>query len=420
MNPDESLGSEKRKARGERLSESIETEDKDNICGRYGHTHMEGKHMDRLTFFKQGLSSAMDAVSAVIGLKKAVNTFTEAVDEALGDIKSDMGLYLKSVESDMYEGVGSTLKEMARMGYTTIETDSYFGGKIYDLKPDDFRRAADEAGLKITSAHLRKYYADDMPEGPEKEGGEKEGGEKEGAETKENKIDEVETKENKTDGAETKGKTKDIKDKETEAEETVEVEAKEAEGAEAKSADTAEAEDPVMKWWDEALDVQKAMGCRYIVISRLPDALTPLTAARYADYYTRIGDKALQRGMKLCIHPERRVLTATDGASIFDIMALHMPQEKVWFEIDTREAHEAGVDIVSMLKRYKGRVMLLHLQDYGIVTESGLIDFDKIINTAIASGVKDIFVEVRSYTLPPRNCVERSMYNLESLPSLRY
>lgn len=381
--------------------------------------------MDRLTFFKQGLSSAMDAVSAVVGLKKAVNTFTEAVDEALGDIKSDMGLYLKSVESDMYEGVGSTLKEMARMGYTTIETDSYFGGRIYDLKPDDFRRAADEAGLKITSAHLRKYYADDMPEGPEKEEAEKEGGEKEGAETKENKIDEIETKENKTDGAETKGKTKDIKaerseDKETEAEETVEVEAKGAEEAEAKSADAAEVEDPVMKWWDEALDVQKTMGCRYIVISRLPDALTPLTAARYADYYTRIGDKALQREMKLCIHPERRVLTATDGASIFDIMALHMPQDKVWFEIDTREAHEAGVDIVSMLKRYKGRVMLLHLQDYGIVTESGLIDFDKIINTAIASGVKDIFVEVRSYTLPPRNCVERSMYNLESLPSLRY
>ena len=389
--------------------------------------------MDRLTFFKQGLSSAMDAVSAVIGLKKAVNTFTEAVDEALGDIKSDMGLYLKSVESDMYEGVDSTLKEMARMGYTTIETDSYFGGKIYDLKPDDFRRAADEAGLKITSAHLRKYYADDMPEGPEKEeaekeGGEKEGPEKEGVEKEGGEKEGTETKENKTDGAETKGKTKDIKaerseDRETEAEESVEVEAKEAEGAEeaeAKSADTAEAEDPVMKWWDEALDVQKTMGCRYIVISRLPDALTPLTAARYADYYTRIGDKALQRGMKLCIHPERRVLTATDGASTFDIMALHMPQEKVWFEIDTREAHEAGVDIVSMLKRYKGRVMLLHLQDYGIVTESGLIDFDKIINTAIASGVKDIFVEVRSYTLPPRNCVERSMYNLESLPSLRY
>ena len=402
------------------MSESIETEDKDKICVWHGRAHMEGKHMDRLTFFKQGLSSAMDAVSAVIGLKKAVNTFTEAVDEALGDIKSDMGLYLKSVESDMYEGVGSTLKEMARMGYTTIETDSYFGGRIYDLKPDDFRRAADEAGLKITSAHLRKYYADDMPEGPEKEEAEKEGVEKEGGEK-----EGTETKENKTDGAETKGKTKDIKaerseDRETEAEESVDVKAKGAEGAEAKSADAAEVEDPVMKWWDEALDVHKAMGCRYIVISRLPDALTPLTAARYADYYTRIGDKALQRGMKLCIHPERRVLTATDGASIFDIMALHMPQEKVWFEIDTREAHEAGVDIVSMLKRYKGRVMLLHLQDYGIVTESGLIDFDKIINTAIASGVKDIFVEVRSYTLPPRNCVERSIYNLESLPSLRY
>lgn len=40
MNPDESLGSERRKTREERLGESIETEDKDNICGRHGRTHM--------------------------------------------------------------------------------------------------------------------------------------------------------------------------------------------------------------------------------------------------------------------------------------------------------------------------------------------------------------------------------------------
>ncbi len=327
----------------------------------------------------------MDAVSAVVGLKKAVNTFTDAVDEALSDIKSDIGLYMKSIESDMYEGAEGSLQDVARMGYTTIETDSYFGGRIYDLKPEDFRRAADKAGLKITSAHLRKFYDNDLPEQAEDTAG--------GQEVKADAAAAPEA-------AGTARQTA-AADKETAATDTP-------------------AEDPVMKWWDEALDTHRRLGCRYIVISRLPDALTPETAESYAGYFTRIAEKVRQREMQLCLHPSRRELTAAEGVSVFDTLAAHMPEDKVWFELDTREAHEAGIDMVSMLKHYKGRVLLLHLHDFGIATESGLIDFDKIVTEAIAAGVKDIFVEVRSYTLPPKNCIERSIYNLESLPSLRY
>lgn len=341
--------------------------------------------MDRLTFFKQGLSSAIDAVNAVVGFKKAVNSLTEAVGEALSDIKNDIGLYMRSIESDMYGGAKGSLLDVARMGYTTIETDSYFGGRIYDLKPEDFRRAADEAGLKITSAHLRKFYDNDLPQPAEETVG------KEAVEM--------------NDGA--------VPEKEGAMRQT-------APAAKGAAATDTSAEDPVMKWWDEALDTHRKLGCRYIVISRLPDALTAETADSYADYFTRIAEKVRQREMQLCLHPSRRELTATDGVSLFDTMAARMPEGKVWFELDTRETHEAGIDMVSMLRHYKGRVLLLHLHDFGIATESGLIDFDKIIAEAIAAGVKDIFVEVRSYTLPPKNCIERSIYNLESLPSLRY
>lgn len=355
--------------------------------------------MDRLTFFKQGLSSAMDAVNAAIGLKKAVNTFTEAVDEALSDIKSDIGLHMRSIESDMYEGGRHTLKEVARMGYTTIETDSYFWGKIYDLKPEEFRKAADEAGLKITSAHLRKYYEDDLPEPPHST--------KEATATGNGETDDAAANKPAVDSTPTGANAAEAED----AEETTRT---------GRIAETAEAEDPVMKWWDEALDTHKALGCQYIVISRMPEAITPENVDRYADYYVRIADKVEQRGMKLCLHPSRRELAAKDGVSLFDTMAARTPQDKVWFELDTREAHEAGIDMISMLQHYKGRVLLLHLQDYGIATESGLIDFDKIVTEAVATGVKDIFVEVCSYTLPPKNCIERSLYNLESLPSLRY
>lgn len=349
----------------------------------------------------------MDAVSAVVGLKKAVNSFTEAVDEALSDIKSDMGLYMRSLESDMYEGGRHTLKEVARMGYTTIETDSYFWGKIYDLKPDEFRKAADEAGLKITSAHLRKFYDNDLPE-PDGETEALTGSKTESAGNAEAKsAGTVESSE------ETEGRPAVPVDAATNSDA--------AAGNETADGDTPQkTEDPVMKWWEEALAVHKTLGCRYIVISRLPEAMTAENVLAYADYFVRIADKVLQRGMKLCLHPARREMTATDGISLFDTIAANTPADKVWFELDTREAHEAGIDMVSMLKRYKGRVLLMHLHDYGIATESGLIDFDKIVTEAIATGVKDIFVEVRSYTLPPKNCVERSIYNLGSLPSLRY
>lgn len=339
----------------------------------------------------------MDAVSAVVGLKKAVNSFTEAVDEALSDIKSDMGLYMRSLESDMYEGGRHTLKEVARMGYTTIETDSYFWGKIYDLKPDEFRKAADEAGLKITSAHLRKYYEDDLPEPQPAE--EAATGDAQSETTADNGA--AATAEVKADTGKAIGNM-------------------DAGGESVQGEEATAAEDPVMKWWDEALDTHKTLGCRYIVISRMPEAMTAENVLAYADYFVRIADKVLQRGMKLCLHPARREMTATDGISLFDTIAANTPADKVWFELDTRETHEAGIDMVSMLKRYKGRVLLMHLHDYGIATESGLIDFDKIVTEAIATGVKDIFVEVRSYTLPPKNCVERSIYNLGSLPSLRY
>ena len=316
--------------------------------------------MDRLGFFKHGLSAATDVVGSVIGLKKAVNTFTEAVDEALSNIKSDIGLNLQSLQGDMYENPRNTLSEAARMGYTMIETASYSNGRIYDMKPDDFREAARKAGIKIAGAHLTKLL-EDMPDA-------------------------------------------------TAESETGSVAAGEA----------TTAEDPVTGWWREALDIHRDLGCRYITMPRLPESLSDETTARYAEYFDTIGYMAAQRGMKFCFHPDKSHLTAVNGVSAFDAIAAATDPAKVWFEIDTYETAEAGIDTKALLRRYGERVLLLHAHDYGVVGESGRIDFDPIIAEAVKRGAKDIFVEVRNYMLPPKNCVERSIYNLESLPSIRF
>ncbi len=316
--------------------------------------------MDRLGFFKHGLSAATDVVGSVIGLKKAVNTFTEAVDEALSNIKSDIGLNLQSLQGDMCENPRNTLSEVARMGYTMIETASYSNGRIYDMKPDDFREAARKAGLKIAGAHLTKLL-EDMPDA---------------------------TAESETDSA--------------------------------AAGEATPVEDPVMGWWREALDIHRDLGCRYITMPRLPESLSDETTARYAEYFDTIGDMAAQRGMKFCFHPDKSHLTAVNGVSAFDAIAAATDPAKVWFEIDTYETAEAGIDTKALLRRYGERVLLLHAHDYGVVGESGRIDFDLIIAEAVKRGAKDIFVEVRNYMLPPKNCVERSIYNLESLPSIRF
>ena len=101
-------------------------------------------------------------------------------------------------------------------------------------------------------------------------------------------------------------------------------------------------------------------------------------------------------------------------------LAAECDAEKVKFQIDTLEATEAGIDIEELLKQYTGRVPLLHIHDYIIVGESGKIDFEKIIAQGIRSGVKDILLEVSSYSFPPKTCVERSLLNAKNLPSIRF
>lgn len=384
--------------------------------------------MDRLGFFKQGLSSLFDAASTVVGLKHAANSFVEVVDEALSNIKTDIGLHLPSLDAGMYDDPEGTLSGVALAGYSMIEVGSYCNGKVQDMTPERLKELAHKAGLKITSAHINRLYQSSedstteafensadaeaakraarwaaMASGATVEGAIVEGATEEGGIIEETAAEEAE-------GA------KDVAVEEgvvgvTENAEVVE---------DTTTEDTKSKPDPNDEWWRKALDIHKELGCKYIVMSRLPDYPTEEVVAEYATYFNRIGELTAERGMQFCYHPRQQELKMEDGKSIFDTIAANTDPEKVHFEIDTYEAVEAGVDVNELLKRLTKRVTLLHIHDYGIIGESEKIDFEKIIAEGIRTGVKDIFVEVRNFSLPPMNCIERSIYNVESLPSISY
>ena len=327
--------------------------------------------MDRLGFFKHGFSALMDAATSVVGMKKAVESMSEAVDEALSNIQTDMCLHLPSLDAKMYEDARNTLSELARKGYTTLEVGAYFGDTIHDQKVDKFNEMVRQAGLKVIAAHLNREFKPEVPASEVEGDGEAADG------------NEVKAEENISDAVQYPAE---------------------------------------QKWWTEALGTVKSLGCKSVTMARVPAFAphdTEQMATTYAAYFERVAAMAAERGMKFCYHPSSAELKATDGVSFFDLIAQKCDKEKVWFQIDTFEALQAGVDVISLLEQYKGRVLSLHLHDRSVVCDSGEIDFDKVIKRGYECGVKLIIVEQRHFTLPPMNCVERSLQNVLTLASVR-
>ena len=322
--------------------------------------------MDRLGFFKHGLSSLLDVAQSIIGLKHAADSFTEAVDEALSNIKTDIGLHLPSLDAQMYQDPQGTICDIAEMGYTLLEVGAYTPGKAQDQSIARLKELADGAGLKIAGVHINKQYERPAPQ------------ENEPADTE----SQVTVKE---------------------------------------PADQKAQPDPNAEWWQKALDDAQALGCRYVTMARMPDYPTDEVIDEYIAYFNLIGELTAERKMQFCFHPRKAELQrGEDSLSIFDRIAAGCDPQKVAFQIDTYEATEAGIDILELLNTQGKRVALLHIHDYGIVGESGRIDLDSIIAKGVRTGVRDIMLEVSDYSMPPKNCVERSLQNVQNLPSVRF
>lgn len=323
--------------------------------------------MDRLGFFKQMLSAGVDAASSVMGLKRAADEVVEAVDEVMRGVKADIGLYLPSVDANMYDSASGTLYEVAQMGYTTLEAGSYYDGKCYNTGAEKLKEMTRRESLRISALRINKPYV--KPATPQRDTAEKQNSET---------------------AAEEQPTTAPLID------------------------------EAHQQWLEKAVATAKRLGCSYLTMANFPDEAIDSQIEEYAKYYNLIAQMCQQKGLQLCIHPTTESLRAQEKGSIFEQLWALCDKELIQLALDTLECNRAEVDTIAMLESNKQRVPMLHIHDYGIVGESGKIDFDKIIATGDSCGVKNIYIEVSRCTLPPMNCLERSIYYTESLPSVKY
>jgi sugar phosphate isomerase/epimerase len=82
--------------------------------------------------------------------------------------KKSVGLQLYSLGKELTEDVPGGLKKVARIGYSTIEPAGYRERKMYGFEMTEFRKMAEDAGLKVTGSHVnppvRKYTKENAGE----------------------------------------------------------------------------------------------------------------------------------------------------------------------------------------------------------------------------------------------------------------
>lgn len=164
---------------------------------------------------------------------------------------------------------------------------------------------------------------------------------------------------------------------------------------------------------DQELAEMKKKGFEYVVVPYIPvdqrggvDVMKKLAASLQDS-----GQRAKQHGLQLCYHNHAFEYQPMDGTTPLQILMDNTDPKLVMLELDIFWATVAGNNPVDILKRYSGRIPLLHLKDKekGVPAEpqynenvpkdafkeigNGSIDIPAVLKAANGAGVKHYFVE---------------------------
>jgi sugar phosphate isomerase/epimerase len=158
----------------------------------------------------------------------------------------------------------------------------------------------------------------------------------------------------------------------------------------------------------------KSVGVKFLVCPYLMPAERPKDAAGFsalAATLNRAGEQVTKAGLTFCYHNHAfEFAPLADGRTPLDLMMSETTPELVKLELDVFWTSVAGQDPVAVMKKYSGRVPLLHLKDKKagaptaleesqvppttfVPVGSGAVDFRALLAAAPGAGVQHYFVE---------------------------
>lgn len=289
---------------------------------------------NRRNFLKK--ASLLTVSGIVAGKAGNVVASTPSITESQASKK--IGLQIYSLGDELYEDVPGGMKKIKSYGYSNLELAGYRDGKIRGIDMVEFRKMAEDAGLKIISTHVNPPAREYTPQ---------------------NRGQIMEFWKKAADDHAKIGVTYLIQP--------------------GQPASTRNPEEVayVGEIFTEAGRIAKAAGLQF-------------------GYHNHDGEFALIRpGGTEAAHARKGFgKDVKDVEVIYDGMLKHTDPSLVFFELDVYWAVMGTADPVEYMKKYADRIRVLHIKDRAVLGQSGMMNFEMIFKQAYANGIKDYFVEL--------------------------
>lgn len=121
---------------------------------------------------------------------------------------------------------------------------------------------------------------------------------------------------------------------------------------------------------------------------------------RSAEILNKIGNEAQKEGLEFCWHNHDKEFHKMEEGLPFDYLMEQTDKDLVSCEMDIYWVTKGGGDPVNVLKKYAGRIPIVHVKDMAGDAEKsftcpgdGIIDFPAVFAEAKKQGIKHYFVE---------------------------
>jgi sugar phosphate isomerase/epimerase len=176
---------------------------------------------------------------------------------------------------------------------------------------------------------------------------------------------------------------------------------------------------------DEVIEWNQAVGNQRIICPWLPEDFQKRGAEGYREagqILDGVGAKLREKGMSLSYHNHSFEFSGKEGDLYFlDVLYASSSPQNLKAEIDTYWVEHGGCSVIDYLKRYAGRIELLHIKDMlndenrsFAEIGAGILHWDKVFAAAPEAGVEWYLVEQDLCAGPPLESARKSLEFLKS------
>lgn len=283
--------------------------------------------VNRRNFLKS--ASFLTLGGLVAGKAETLHAATPGVSETTA--KKSIGLQIYSLGGELTQDVPTGMKKLKKMGYSTLELAGYNNGKINGVDMMEFKKMAEDAGLKITSSHVNPPTGEYTPD-------------------TRNMIMEYWKKT---------------------ADDHAKLGVKYLVQPGQPRTRSVEEVGYVCDVFNEAGKIVKAAGIPF----------------GYHNHDFEFA-KVLPGGKEAMFGRHNK------GEKIYDLFLKDTDPDLVFFEMDVYWTVIGQNDPVEYMKNYPDRIKLLHIKDRAVLGQSGFMNFEMIFKQAYKIGIKEYYVEL--------------------------